>query len=163
MAFERSIGAVVFRREKKKILYLLLKRAPVIKKAKGFMAVGDSWDLPKGKIEKGETHEETIQREIGEETGIKKMKFVPGFSTWINFFYRAKGEEKKNRRKTKKGLNIFKMVTYYLIETKTKKVKLSREHTHYKWLEYKKAHELITFNSTKKVLKKGNEFLSNKE
>lgn len=161
MALERSIGAVVFRREGKKILYLLLKRAPVIKKSNGLKAIGDSWDLPKGKIEKKETYEETIQREIGEETGIKRVKFIPGFSTWINFFYRAKGEEKKNRKKTKKGLNIFKIVTYFLIETKTKKVELSREHTHYKWLEYKKAYKFITFNSTKKVLKKANLFLLN--
>jgi 8-oxo-dGTP pyrophosphatase MutT (NUDIX family) len=160
MAFEKSIGAVVFRREGKKILYLLLKRTPVIKKSKESKAIGDSWDLPKGKIEKEETYEETIKREIGEETGIKRMKFIPGFSTWINFFYRAKGEEKKKRKKTKKGLNIFKIVTYYLIETKMNKVKLSREHTQYKWLEYNGAYELITFNSTKKVLNKAHKYLN---
>lgn len=176
MPFEKSVGAVVFRRpltfsqktkrgakvrdkEKKKILYLLLKRAPVIKYPKGYTAKGDYWDLPKGRIEKGETQIETIKREIQEEAGIGRVKHILGFSTWTSFFYRAKGEEKKNRKKKKKGLNIFKVVTYYLMETKTKSVKLSREHIDYKWLEFKKAHELLTYKQTKKVLEKANGYL----
>jgi len=152
MAFEKSIGAVVFRRERKKILYLLL-RHPLDSKE-------EYWNFPKGHMEKGETWEDTLRREVKEETEIKSLKIIPDFYVSNRYFYRAKGEEKKNRKKTKKGLNIFKIVTYFLIETKTKKVELSREHTQYKWLEYKKAYELITFNSTKKVLKKRNEFLA---
>lgn len=160
MPFEKSVGAVVFRRDKKKIYYLLLRRVPVIKYPKGYIAKGDYWDLPKGRIEKDETQKETIKREIAEEAGIKRIKFVPGFSTWSSFFYRAKGEEKKNRKKKKKGLNIFKLVIYYSTETKTKSVKLSREHNSYKWLEYKKAHELLTYKQTKKVLEKANRYLA---
>ncbi|MDD5489910.1 MAG: NUDIX domain-containing protein, partial [Candidatus Moranbacteria bacterium] len=144
MSFERSVGAVVFRREKKKNTYLLLKRAPVIKYPKGYIAKGDYWDLPKGRIKKGETQLETIKREIKEEAGIGRVKNISGFFTWTSFFYRAKGEEKKNRKKKKKGLNIFKVVTYYIFETKTKRIILSREHIDYKWLEYKKAYELLT-------------------
>jgi 8-oxo-dGTP pyrophosphatase MutT (NUDIX family) len=32
------------------------------------------WDLPKGKLDKGETPEEAALREVNEETGIKKLK-----------------------------------------------------------------------------------------
>lgn len=163
MPIEKSIGAVVFRREGKNFFYLLLKRTPVVKRPNKLYATGGHWDLPKGKIEKGETNLDTIHREIQEETGIKRIKFVSGFSTWISFFYRAKGEEKKSRKKARKGLNIFKIVTYYIFETKTKKVKLSWEHDDYAWLEYRDALQRITFESTKNVLKKAHRYLMNYE
>jgi 8-oxo-dGTP pyrophosphatase MutT (NUDIX family) len=35
-----------------------------------------SWDLPKGKIDKGETKKEATMREISEETGVKNMKVI---------------------------------------------------------------------------------------
>jgi 8-oxo-dGTP pyrophosphatase MutT (NUDIX family) len=162
MPFEKSVGAVVFRREGKKILYLLLKRTPVVPRSRynrTYAATGGHWDLPKGRVEKGETGEETIKREIAEEAGIKRIKLIPGFSTWISFFYRAKGKERKNRREKKIGLNIFKVVTYYIFETKTKRVKLSWEHDDYVWLPYKDALKRLTFGNAKKVLRKAHKFL----
>lgn len=162
MPIEKSIGAVVFRREGKKIYYLLLKRTPVVPRSRynrTYAATGGHWDLVKGRIEKGEKNLDTIRREIGEEAGIKRVKHIPGFSTWITFFYRAKGEERKNRKKKKTGLNIFKIVTYYIFETKTKRVKLSREHDDYTWLEYRDAMKRITFENGRKVLRKAHRFL----
>jgi bis(5'-nucleosidyl)-tetraphosphatase len=180
MPFERSVGAVVFRRsrtfsqktkggskvrdkEKKKIYYLVLKRKPVIKPQKGKIMLPDYWDLPKGHPEKGEKKIEAARREIHEETGISKVKHISGFSTWTNFFYRAKGEEKKNRKKKKIGLNVLKVVDYYIFETKENKIKLSREHIGYKWLEYGAAYELLTYKKTKKVLNKADKFLTDKQ
>ncbi len=159
MPFERSVGAVVFRREKGKIFYLLLKRKPVVKTQKGVPKIPDYWDLPKGHPEKGETKIEAALREIREETGILKAKRIPVFSAWTNFFYRAKGEERKNRQKKKIGLNIFKVVDYYIFETKAKKVALSREHIGYTWLEYNNALSRITYRKTKNILKKADKFL----
>jgi bis(5'-nucleosidyl)-tetraphosphatase len=159
MAFEKSVGAVVFRREKQKTFYLVLRRVPVVKRSKGYVAKGDYWDLPKGRMEKGETKLETIEREIEEETGIKKTKTIPGFASWTAFFYRAQGEEKKNRKKKKKGLNIFKVVVYFLLETKTKKVKLSQEHNAFKWLEFEKAMKTLTYKKTANILKKAHKHL----
>ena len=37
---------------------------------------GDSWSLPKGGIDSGETARESAEREIREETGIKDMEYV---------------------------------------------------------------------------------------
>lgn len=37
---------------------------------------GDSWSLPKGHIEAGETEQETTKREVFEETGLKNIQFI---------------------------------------------------------------------------------------
>ncbi|MFA5871335.1 MAG: NUDIX domain-containing protein [Parcubacteria group bacterium] len=154
MAFEKSVGAVVFRKEKNKILYLLIQHPGVSDDKEG-----GHWDFPKGHMEKGETWEDTLRREVEEETGITKLRITPGFYTWIRYFYRAKGTEKSRRRGSGKGINIFKIVTYYLAETAQKEVKLSFEHVDYAWLEYKQAIERITYQKSKKVLEKGHAFL----
>jgi bis(5'-nucleosidyl)-tetraphosphatase len=170
MPFEKSVGAVVFRRpctisrktnveskvrgkEKNKILYLLIQHPGASSQE------GGHWDFPKGHIEKGETWEDTLRREVKEETGITKLKIIPEFYTWIKYFYRAKGNEKDNRKISGKGINIFKIVTFYLAETSQKEVKLSFEHVDYIWLEYEKALELITYQKSKGVIKKANEYL----
>ena len=36
----------------------------------------NKWDLPKGKVEKGETLENGAMREVEEETGVKKLKLI---------------------------------------------------------------------------------------
>lgn len=56
---EKSCGAVVFRREKGGLVFLIET-----------MALGHI-SLPKGHVENGETEEETARREIWEETGLR--------------------------------------------------------------------------------------------
>ena len=141
MPFEKSAGAIIFRKEKGNIYYLLLHYPSSSK------ADRDYWDFPKGHIEKGEKEIETAKREVKEETGIDDLKFVEGFKEWFRYFFKFKGE------------TIFKIVTFYLAETKTKKIKLSFEHIGYKWLKYEKAIEQLTFDNAKEVLKKANQFL----
>ena len=153
MPFEKSVGAVVFRREKKKILYLVLLKTPRKPDAP------DYWGFPQGHGEKSENQEETLKREVREETGLRDLKIIPDFYAWIKYFYRATGKEKEKRKKNKIGINVFKVVTFYLAETKKEKIKLSHEHTDYQWLKYSKAHERLTFRQTKKILKKADRFL----
>lgn len=135
MPFEKSAGAIIFRKEDKKIYYLLL-----------YYEIGH-WGVAKGHIEKGETLENTARREIEEETGIKDIKFIEGFKEWIKYFFKLKGE------------NIMKIATFLLAETKTKEIKLSFEHKDYAWLEYEEALEKLTFKNSKEILKKANNFL----
>jgi len=135
MPVERSAGAIIFRKEAGKNFYLLLHYQ------------SGHWDFPKGNIEKGEKLEETVKREIKEETGLEDIKFIPGFKESIKYFYKLKGK------------NIFKIVTFFLVETKNNEVKISWEHIGYKWLPYEKAIAQLTFKNAKEILKKANQFL----
>ena len=47
----------------------------------------DRWTIPKGHIEPGETAQVTARREIGEETGLKKIE-LHGWLGKVNFRYR---------------------------------------------------------------------------
>lgn len=147
ISFEKSAGAVVFRKEGNKIKYLLLQYR------------NGHWDLPRGHIEQGETAEKTAQREIKEETGITELFFIPGFFGKGQFWYIAKGEERKERLRDKRGLVVFKKVYFFLAETKNSEVILSKEQKNYKWLRYEDAVRQATFKVPKKVLKKAHNFL----
>lgn len=144
MPKEVSYGAVIYRKEGKKFLYLLLYR-------KAHAHYKEMWAFPRGLIEKGETPEEDIRRELKEETGITNIKFIRAFQEKVKWFYR------------KESKLILKEAIYYLAETKSKKVKLSFEHNDYKWCDYGEALKLVTFSNTKKVLKKANKFLECKK
>jgi len=143
MPVERSAGAIVFRKEEGKIHYLLLHYPSVSHRAKK-----EYWDLPKGHIERGEKLEDTVRREVEEETGLKDIEFMDGFKETIRYFFRF--EEK----------NILKFVTFYLVQTHNKDVKISGEHLGFQWLPYEEAMGRITFKNAKEILQKANEFLS---
>lgn len=138
MSVEYSAGAIIFRREKDKKLYLLLHYK------------SGHWEFPKGHIEKGEEETETVERETEEETGIKDIVFIKGFREPIKYFFRVKKR------------TIFKTVIFYLAETKIKKIKLSREHIGLKWLHYKEAKKQLTFKNAQKIIEKADNFLSEK-
>jgi 8-oxo-dGTP pyrophosphatase MutT (NUDIX family) len=135
---EKSAGAVVFRKEKGKILFLLVCYGT---KEKFW------WDFPRGHVEKNEKEEETARREIFEETGIKDLKFIPGFKESYRYFFRDKD-----------GL-VFKENVIFLAETKKKRVKLSFEHHDFVWLPFKEALSKLTFENSKEILKKANRYL----
>jgi len=112
MPTEKSAGAVVFRHSKNKTEYLLLH-----------YGVGH-WDFPKGHIEKGESEEEALRREVFEETGIKDLRIIPGFSHTMKYFFKKYITTPSGKIKRGKEM-VMKFVVFYLAETKTKKVKLS--------------------------------------
>ena len=134
MKHERSVGAIVFRKEKEPIYLLLHYEAK-------------HWDFPKGHIEANETDLEALKREVEEETGIKDIEVVRDFKEKIHYYYKLKKEL------------ISKDVVFYLAKTKTAQIKLSFEHIGSKWLPYKKAIEQLTFKNAKEILKQANKFL----
>ena len=138
MPFEHSAGAVVFYQGPKGPEFLLLR----YERNKRVW-----WDYPKGKIEKGEKNIETMRREVKEETGLEKIKVIEGFKTWIKWFFRQEGK------------TIFKIVDFYLVESPTKNIKLSREHTGYLWLPYEAALKRLTHKNAKMILEKARKFL----
>ena len=133
---EKSCGAVVYRIEHNKILYLLLHYAK------------HHWDFPKGHVEQGEREEQTTRREVDEETGITDLELSPTFHEKISYFF-----TKENRR-------IYKEVVFFLAKTSQKKVKLSDEHIGYKWLEYEQAKTKLSFQNAKNILRKADTHLS---
>jgi len=143
MPIEKSAGAVIFRKEKGKIYYLLLNYPSTTRGAKK-----DYWDLPKGHVEKGEKELDTVKREVEEETGLKDLKFVEDFKEWIKYFFRHEGK------------TIFKIVTFYSAETENEEIKISGEHIGYEWLPYEEAIKQLTFKNAKEILRKANDYLN---
>ena len=71
-----------------------------------FIFRNDKWDLPKGKIENGETIEETALREVEEETGVKGLKIVKPLENTYHIF-------KRNGRHRIKVTYWFEMTTNF--------------------------------------------------
>ncbi len=136
MIQETSAGIVLFRREKNKILFLLLHYP------------SGHWDFVKGKTESGETYHQTAVREAKEETGITDIEFVNNFEEWIEYNFQYEGEL------------VQKKVVFFLAETNTKEIVISFEHQDFAWMEFNDAIKKITFENAKKVLKKANSVLN---
>ena len=108
------------------------------------------WDFPKGHIEKGEKIEDTVKREVKEETGISKIELIPGYKETIKFFIGPKG----NRR--------LKFVDFFIARTKQAEVVISHEHQGYAWLPYEEAYKLVTYSNSKKLFRHAYDFISKK-
>lgn len=137
MRYEKSCGAVVFRKIDNIIEYLILKS----------IEPDSYWGFPKGHVERGETEKETCIREVLEETNIRT---IPE----INF---------RIANKYKIGQDVEKEVILFLGNAQSQQVKIQEEEIEeYKWLEFNEAIELLTFESNKNILVKANEILTKK-
>ncbi len=153
MPKEKSAGAIIFRKENNEIYYLLLHYAPSEPGKRG------QWGFAKGHVEQGETEIETAKREINEETGIKDLKIIPGFKELEKYFFKKSyGLEGEAR---KKAPWVFKLVVFFIAETKTKEIKISDEHIGFVWLPIKEAIKKTTFKNSKKLLKEADDFIMN--
>lgn len=153
MPREKSAGAIIFRREQDNIYYLLLQYGKQGKR-------GGHWEFAKGHVEQGETEKQTVKREVFEETGLNDIKIISGFVKYSKYFFKAHSEKKDNLKKNKKPSWIFKLVTFFIAETKTKKIKLSPEHIGFIWLPFKDAFKKTTFKNSKLLLKEANDFIT---
>lgn len=139
MRFEYSAGAVVYsvRNGERRFLFLV--------KDDGRL------DLPKGKIEKGESAEEAAVREIKEESGLG-VKLDKYFRRGVDYWYTLKNERVK------------KHVTMFLAEaSREAKVRVSLEHRRYEWLGHEPAMERLSFREWKDLITDANEYLGKKE
>ncbi len=104
-------------------LYLLLKRSPDV-------IYAGSWRMVGGKINPGEKAYETAIRELAEETELKPLRMwsVP----YINSFYEA----------VKDRVNI---IPVFAVEADSDHVRLSKEHSEYRWVSYAEAAEQLTW------------------
>lgn len=141
---EKSSGFVIYRYQDGKIMFLLLKYPPS-KEAKDV----DYWGLPKGHLEGEEGLLEAALRELQEETGLQEedLEIKEDFKEWNKYFFKHEGE------------TIFKIVSYFLAETKKETITVSHEHSDFKWATFKEAMKLIPFDNTKKIVRKANKFI----
>jgi 8-oxo-dGTP pyrophosphatase MutT (NUDIX family) len=95
----------LYHEKEEKLLHHLFKKLPIVTAAGG-MVINDKkeilfiyrnkrWDLPKGKIEKGETIKESAIREVEEETGIQDLTITRYLQDTYHVFKR------KNKLKLK--------------------------------------------------------------
>ena len=130
MINERSAGAILFYGDSSSISFLLLRHP------------SGHWDFPKGHLEEKEEDLDAVKREIFEETGISEVKFIDDFHINIYYYY------------TRNSKKIHKEVSVYLAKSNTKSVKLSYEHTEFKWVKEKDVFKEVKFANTKKLIKK---------
>ena len=129
MAYEKSVGAVIFNQNGVEIEYLILNYP------------AGHWDFPKGNVEEGETEENTAKREVAEETGITNITILPSFRKKIQYYYRQE------------HVTVRKEVIFYLARSPTKHIQLSNEHTNYAWLNYTDVIRKLTYTNSKSILK----------
>lgn len=137
MKKEQSAGIVVYRRDPQtgKYLYLLLHY------------IGGHWDLPKGKVEAGESLEQAASREVREETGLV-VSPIKGFSETISYYYRGQAREL-----------VDKNVTFFVGEAATDDIALSSEHVDFAWLDVNNALKRLTYNNARHLLSMINQFI----
>ncbi len=126
---ERAAGAVLFREEDGRRLFLLLRHEQ-----------GGHWGFAKGRIEPGEGELEAAMREIREETGIAEIDLVPGVSVRSDYSVRRGG---RVRRKT---------VTYFAARVCGDAIRLSQEHTDARWVTPAEALRVLTHAESRRVL-----------
>lgn len=148
MPQEKSVGAVIFRKENGVVHYLLLRYRR------------KHWDFTKGHAEPEESEEQTLRREAKEETGLTDLKIIEGFKEHHKFVFKQYKElMSKEDQEAGKTVWVYKIVTFYLAETKTKEVTISWEHQDFKWLPFQEALNLVTFKNAKELITKANEFI----
>ena len=132
--YEKSCGAIVFRRHSGNVEFLLIKNKK-----------GGNWGFPKGHIEAGETEHDTAKREVLEETGLH-IEPMEGFRELSEYYPHGK---------------IFKQVVFFLAEMPDDGVisVQQSEVDRYIWADYGLAAKTFRFNNDRTVLSKARNWL----
>lgn len=129
---DKSFGVVpVFKNTNGELLFCLVQHQ------------NEHYGFPKGHPDKNESEEETALRELKEETGLEEVKLVTDISFNQNYIFE------------KDGVKYDKSVKYFLgiVSSKDKSTlaEFMDEITEVKWLPYKEARDLITFENAKVI------------
>ncbi|MDD5566937.1 MAG: NUDIX domain-containing protein [Patescibacteria group bacterium] len=135
MKKKRSLaaGIIVVHRNTGKVLILFKRQYGI-------------WEYSKGKIERGESEMRAARREAGEEIGIKNIEIEKGFREIIHYRFRAQ------------GCLFLRTVTYFLGFTR-ERIRLSREHSAYKWCTFKEASRFFKHRNYKYLLRQAEKYV----
>lgn len=126
MQYEKSCGAIVYRKFHGNVELLLIKNAN-----------GGHWSFPKGHVEADETEEETALREIKEETGIDVVLDV-NFRQIIT--YAPKKDIKKD-------------VIYFLAKATSYDYTAQEEEiAQIKWVEINHANSILSYDNDRQLV-----------
>ncbi len=131
--YERSCGAVVYRKINDEYRFLLIKNKR-----------SANWSFPKGHVELHETLEQTAKREVLEETGLH-IKIHPGFKCRSDYSI---------QNRIQKAVHIFVGTT-----KDTKTIIQPEEIDSFKWLMLDKAIKTLRFENDKAILQDAYNFL----
>ena len=137
MEFEKSCGAVIYRRIDENIEFLCISHRN-----------DGHWGFPKGHVEKGESEEQTAVREVSEETGLK-VTLIDGFKASVEYLI---------KKETMKG------VIFFLAEVGNQTINIEvDEIADYKWSNFEHVKQLLTYKSSKEVLEHAYQYITNYE
>ena len=126
MEYEKSCGAVVFRKYHGNTELLLIKHTS-----------GGHWSFPKGHVEGAETEIQTALREVKEETGLD-ISIQDGFRQAVEYFPKP---------------NVRKQVVYFLGEAQSVEFKMQEEEiSRIIWTDIRKAYHMVTFKNDKNLI-----------
>lgn len=124
-----AAGGIIFIKEKSVLKILLIYR-------NGF------WDLPKGKLEKGESIPMCAAREVAEETGSE----IPLIISYLGTTYHEYKEKKKHFGKTTYWYSMIYPRTQNLLPQESEGIEKME------WVELSRAQELVGFDNLRVVL-----------
>ena len=101
----------------------------------------DEPGFPKGHADPGESEAQTAARETAEETGLRKLE------VWGDFTHELRYDV------TRKGKPYTKRVVYFLARLRAGSVRLSSEHSAFRWVSLSDALGLLTHESLRDVLR----------
>ncbi len=139
---EISAGIIIYRKTPQGFKFLILYHGR------------NYWNFPKGKIQSEEKSWQAAVREVAEETGLKlsDLKFKKNFKTYEKFVFW--------RRLNNKNIKVFKIVIFYLAETKKPTIRVSSEHEGYAWFTYREAIKILSkYKDNQRILTQANNFL----
>jgi 8-oxo-dGTP pyrophosphatase MutT (NUDIX family) len=137
MRFEKSCGVIIYRCDKKRILYLIVR----------YGAYSRYWGLVKGHVESEETELQTARREVYEEVGFQNIQIATGFRETISYSPYP---------------DCLKEVVFFLGTTSEDKVRfISKEHDKSLWIPKEDAFAHLKHGNDRFVLYRAELFIQN--